>query len=97
MRRGGASSTVGRVQLPDPENAMSLRRILPAALVVAAAALPVGAAHAKFMDNPGPDAVHIRAAAPHLLPAAESMRMRVRRDRQAPDAPALPSSCDPSL
>jgi hypothetical protein len=49
------------------------------------------------MDNPGPDAVHIRAAAPHLLPAAETMRMRVRRDREAPDAPALPASCDPAL
>ena len=75
---------------------MSLRRILPAALV-AAAALPAGAAHAKFMDDPGPEAVHIRAAAPRLLPAAETMSMRIRRDREAPDAPARPSSCDPGV
>jgi len=76
---------------------MSLRRILPAALVVAAAALPAGVAHATFIDNPGSATVHIRAAAPHLLPAAETMRMRVQRDREAPDAPARPASCDPSL
>jgi hypothetical protein len=76
---------------------MSLRRIIPAALVVAAAALPAGVAHATFIDNPGSATVHIRAAAPHLLPAAATMRMRVRRDREAPDAPALPASCDPRL
>lgn len=76
---------------------MSLRPILPAALVLAAAALPAGAANARLMDNPEPEAVHIRAAAPRLLPAAETMRMRIRRDGEAPDAPALPASCDPDL
>jgi hypothetical protein len=76
---------------------MPLRRILPAALVAIAAALPAGAAHATFIDNPGSDTVHIRAGAPHLLPAAETMRMHIRRDRDAPDAPALPASCDPAL
>ena len=76
---------------------MPLRRILPAAIVVAAAALPAGAANATYIDNPGPARVHIRAAAPRLLPAAETMRMRIDRDRAAPDAPARPSSCDPGL
>jgi hypothetical protein len=75
---------------------MSPRRILPVALLLAAA-LPAGAAHARFMDNPGPAAVHVRAAAPYLLPAAETMRMRIRRDSAAPDPPAPPASCDPSL
>jgi hypothetical protein len=76
---------------------MSPRRILPAVLVVAAAALPAGAAHATFIDNPGSDTVHIRAAAPYLLPAAETMRMRILRDRHAPQPPAVSASCDPAL
>jgi hypothetical protein len=74
---------------------MSPRRILPVALVVAAAALPAGAAHATFIDNPGSDTAHIRAAAPYL--AAERMRMLVRRDGDVPARQAARASCEPSL